>query len=553
MKPGRLWSPWFPALVLLVGAVLLLCRLDDAYLWQDEAETAIVSRHLLAYGLPLSTDGTDWVQQAGRPWVEFTTDYVWIYHSWLQYGLTAAAFAVLGRTTLAARLPFVLFGLATLLLFYHLLRRWLEDCRVAVVGTLLLLFCVPFLLLMRQDRYYALAAFFTLLTLDAYLVVSTRRGVHLRTVKTWAVPYFILAAFLLYQSHYGAFFPTLAALGIDFVLTRPDRKTVWRFVLAGACIAALVLPWAGFMRVLNRGQLFRADRFLAQLGQYLLYVTGWILPLALLLLLLYAWARQALGRQHGLDSDQARFCRVAGLIVLTNVVVLAASAAFDWVFFRYMVHLIPLLLAILAIVLVWVMRRWPVVACAMLVLLVLSNALHLVPYGLPGVRALSWDRLWPGSSAFQSLDEVWAKAGRFRSDAWMYAQELTHSYIGPNEGLVAYLAARAQPGQTVVVNYEDLPLMFYTPLRVLGGLEAHGLDGLQMGLTDGARGPDWVIDRQYGPYRDRLAALVAAGSYERITIPYPDIRWENRPEPGAHQYLTAQGENSLTLYRRRED
>jgi 4-amino-4-deoxy-L-arabinose transferase-like glycosyltransferase len=545
MKSGRLWSLWFPALVLLVGVALLLCRLDDAYLWQDEAETAIVSRHLLAYGLPLSTDGKDWVQQAGQPFIEFTSDYVWIYHSWLQYGITAVAFAVLGPTTLAARLPFVFFGLATLLFFYHLLRRWLEDRRVAVVGTLLLLFCVPFLLVVRQDRYYALAAFFTLLTLDAYL--------HLRVGRAWAVPYFVLAAFLLYHSHYGAFFPTLVALGLDFVLTRPERRTVQRFALATVSIAALVLPWAGFMHVLNRGQPFRMDRFLAQVGQYLLYVTGWIVPLALLLVLFYAWARQASGQRRGLDSDQARFCQLAGLIILTNVLVLAASAAFDWVFFRYMVHLIPLLLAMLAIVLVWVMRRWPVAAYALLAVLLVSNGLHLVPYGLPGVRSLTLDRLWPGSPAFQSLHEVWAKVGRFRSDAWMYAQELTHSYIGPNEGLVAYLAAHAQPGQTVVVNYEDLPLMFYTPLRVLGGLGAHGLDGLQAGRADGARGPDWVIDRQYGPYRDRLAALVAAGSYERITLPYPDIRWENRPEPGSHQYLTAQGENPVTLYRRRED
>jgi hypothetical protein len=62
--------------------------------------------------------------------------------------------------------------------------------------------------------------------------------------------------------------------------------------------------------------------------------------------------------------------------------------------------------------------------------------------------------------------------------------------------------------------------------------------------------PDWVIDRQFGHYRDQIAALVASGPYERITIPYPDIRWENREEPAKHQYLTATTANPVALYRR---
>jgi hypothetical protein len=96
-----------------------------------------------------------------------------------------------------------------------------------------------------------------------------------------------------------------------------------------------------------------------------------------------------------------------------------------------------------------------------------------------------------------------------------------------------------------LVNYEDLPLQFYTNLRVLGGFPARG-------LTPDLR-PDWVIDRKYGPYRDLLADILAAGSYERITIPYPDIRWENREEARQHHYLTVQNEDDVVLYRRQGD
>ncbi len=541
-RSAHLRGRWFPALLLLVGALLLLCRLDDMYLWQDEAETALVSRHLLAYGLPLSTDGEDWVQQAPEAFVEFTPDYVWIYHSWLQYALTAASLALLGSTTLAARAPFVLVGLATLLFFYHFLRRWLAcppPCpseRTARVGSVLLLLSVPFLLLMRQDRYYALATLFTLLTLDAYL--------QLRAGRPWAAPYFILSSVLLYHSHYGAFFPTMAALVAHWAVWRPAGQTR-RFLLALAVSGTLVLPWALFMRVLARGQTFRLDRFLGHLGQHLVYITGWVFPALVALVLWIAWLRRSKGGSLALNQAQASFCQLATLVIVVNLVLLSANAAFDWVFFRYIVHLIPLLVAMLAIAVVLVLERWPLVGCAMLVVLVLGNGLHVLPYGLPGVSTLNPASLWPGSPAFQALGDVWSRAGHIRSDVLMYAQELTHEYRGPNEGLVAYLAQHAQPGQSLLVNYEDLPLMFYTPLRVSGGLGAHGLE------SDAQ--PDWVVDRKYGPYREQLESIVARGSYERIELPYPDIRWENRPEPGSHNFLSAQGADPVVIYRRRGD
>ncbi len=524
----------FLALVLTIGAALLLCRLDDAYLWQDEAETALVARHLMYYGLPLSSDGTDWVQQAGERFIEFTRDYVWIYHSWLQYALVAASFAILGPSTLAARLPFVLIGLVTFVLFYRFVLHATDDRRVARVAVLLLLFYVPFLLLIRQCRYYSLAAFASLLTLDAYL--------WLWSDKSWAVPYFVLSASLLYHSHYGAFFPTLAAICAHWLLSGSRGCAPRRYWSAVAVVLILVLPWAMFMRVAERGQPFRIDRFLAHVGQYVVYATGWIIPLAFLVLLTVAWMRRGRPGALALSPLQAEFCSLAGMVVLGNVLVLSATAAFDWVYFRYMVHLIPLLLSMLAIAVVQISGQRAVLAGALVVLALGTNVLCLIPYGLPGLRDCNVAALVPESTAFLSLQEVWQRAGYFRSDLLMYAQELAHSYQGPNEGLVAYLSLHAAPGQSLAVNYEDLPLMFYTRLHVIGGLGVHDLDVHSR--------PDWIVDRVHGPYRELLGAILTSGPYERLTLPYPDIRWENRPEPGTHQYLTVQDAEPVVLYRR---
>jgi hypothetical protein len=524
---------------------------------------------------------------------EFNRDYIWTYHPWLQYLLTTASFAVLGTTTFAARFPFALAGLATVLALYHFVSRWLQDSLSARVAGVLLLLCVPFLVLVRQCRYYALSALFTLLIVDSYLWLRSDPG------RPWAVPYFVLSAVLLFHSFYVAFFPTLAAIVAHRFLTHASAQSRvgQRFLLALLIIALLTLPWIRLIPVWRTGlNLFASTEQTAQrlatgeaaaaqpqpspwesglgrLGQYFLHITLWVFPLLLGLAWLSAWLLSRRGRRllssrrpsrpggpalaartgrwlqrsstsgPVLHPERAAFYQIVGWVIAANIVVLSAL---DYTFFRYLTHLMPLLLALLAITVAWFIERWPMVGYALLLVLVTSNGLHIFPYKLLSAAVPQQSRLWSelmASPATRWIDQI--SAIRFRSELWMYGQELTHSYQGPNEGLVAYLSVHATPGQTVLVNYEDLPLQFYTNLRVLGGFSAHG-------LTPDLR-PDWVIDRKYGPYRDLLADILAAGSYERITIASPDIRWENREEARQHHYLTVENEDPVILYRRQGD
>lgn len=549
----------FLCLVLVTGALLLFADLSDIYLWQDEAETALVARHLLAYGLPLSTDGRSWVQQAPE-WVEFTRDYVWVNHPWLQYFAVGAAFAVFGESTLTARLPFSLGGLATLVFLYVLVLSATHDRRVARTAALLVLLHVPFILLARQCRYYSLSALFTIMTLDSFL--------RLGSGKTWSVPYFVLSAVLLFHSHLGAFFPTLSSLVMYSLLTRAPRAVWSRFLPALLLIAVLTAPWMhlfpvwrsapgvsaySLIRVVTssvepvmadptvpvRGASHTVERFVGLLGQYFLHVTVWALPLILGLAALGMWLRR-LCCGHPALSCHMRLQELLVVVVVSN---LLALSAVGWAFFRYLAHLLPLLLALTAMIVVPIMQRWPVPGYALVMTLLVCNGVHILPYTLLRAAITSNSSFWTQVSASPATRWISGIRGlRLRSELWMYAQELTHPYQGPNEGLVAYLAERALPGQTILANYEDLPLQFYTNYRVLGGLSAHGLaPGIE---------PDWVIDRQYGHYRDLLAAIVNEGPYERITIPYPDIRWENREAAYEHHYLTVESESPVVLYRR---
>src|SRR5206468_8494780 len=70
-------------------------------------------------------------------------------------------------------------------------------------------------------------------------------------------------------------------------------------------------------------------------------------------------------------------------------------------------------------------------------------------------------------------------------DGFVY--EITHDYDGPEEGIVEFLRQHARPADVVAMVNGDLPVKFYTGLRVVGGLTGEDLAE--------ARDADWIILR----------------------------------------------------------
>jgi len=528
-------SAW---LLVAAAAVLMLANLGNMYLWQDEAETALLSQRLGMYGLPLAFDGRNLIRQAPQD-VQYTDEYVWVYHPWLPFYWTNLSFALLGPTTFAARLPYALAGLATVLLLYVSVRHHFRDGRVAMLAAVFLLLCIPFALHVRQCKYFPFAALFTVATADAYLRVREENK------AGFAMPYFILSGFCLFQSNFGAFVPLLTAVVLHLLLSVACGETLrsrWaevrRLAPALALLALLALPWAVYLQTWARGQFaFDIYRFVGHLAHYTVYLTGWVFPWPLLLVFIYLY----LWKKHHLCSD-ARAARAVNLYILTVLTtVLFLSESFIWMYFGYIVQLVPLLMTLLALVVLHILDRSRWVGYTLIVLLVATNALHLVPYVVPVVRAFQWASLAPRRYLAET-DALIATAGRLRFDLANYIYELSHDYDGPDEGIVLYLAENAQSGDMVVTNYGELPIAFYTGLDIAGGLSGYRLEKVER--------PEWVIDRRDGPYRDELQRIIAAGSYEAIEIPYPDLLWGNRPVPEYHKYATVQGVPHVVIHRR---
>lgn len=528
------WSrrDWqFMLLLVLMGAFLLLSNLGNMYLWQDEAETALLSQRLLEHGLPMAFDGRNLIRQAPKD-IQYTADFVWVYHPWLPFFFTALSFAVLGPTTFAARLPYALAGLGTALLLYLSARRCFRDRRVAQLAAPLLLLCVPFLLHSRQCKYFAFAALFSVAVLDAYLYLRHDPE------RRFAAPYFVLSGFCLFQSNFGAFVPLMLAVGVHFLLSRPSWKQLIRFASLVTLLALFVLPWAVYLQTWARGRFaFDVYRFVGHLVHYAVYITGWVWPLPLALLFVYLW----LWKRPGLGLTQPESSVVLLYVLVVGVTLLFLSETFLWIYFSYIVQLVPLLMVLLALTLCRVLecrRSW---AYAILLLLIGTNVLHLFPWALPLARQFKWASLAPRPYLVET-DALIEKAGQLRFDAASYAYELTHDYDDPNEGIALFLRQHAAAGDVVLANYGELPIAFYTGLDIAGGLSGYRLE--QVGQ------PEWVINRRDGPYRDEVERVLAAGNYEVITIPYPDLSWGNRPVPEYHKFRTVTGVPSVTIYRR---
>ena len=500
---GRASLRWLTlAAVLLAASVLLLANLGDQRLWQDEAETALVSGTILTHGIPLGSDGRNsFSQELGQ---DYGKGQVSLRHPWLAYYVLAGCFAALGRSTLAARLPFALFGIATVVLACVFATSLWRSRRAGLLAALILLLNVPFLLLARQCRYYAPDMFFALLALHAYCRLLERRRL--------AGVVFALSAILLFHTQYVHYAALLAAVGVHALLFHRDRL---RPVLIAAGVTVLAnAPWIAWFAAMGRFVGARSDvgpRTFSFAWAYLQEVDRYIFPALLLLVPLLLWLYAGNVRPKRRLLGPGAGSRLALLLLFVAAILAAACLTSAYPFFRYVAPAIPVACLVTALLLDSLVRAHRLVGTVATVLVL-------------GLLARSW-----------SLPD--------------YLYEITHHYEGPVDGIVRYLGRHARQDDVVAITYEDLPVKFYTGLRVVGGLTGEDLSP--------ARSADWVIIRKYvisekdQAVRQFLLTEVPQADYDAIRVPSPDVAFQNREEPDLHRFRTAQGEDDVTLFHRR--
>ncbi len=465
------------AVVLLAAAAsaLLFWNLGGKYLWQDEAATAVLGERMLRYGRPLAYDGknlitmdsfadedpgtidgrTSGVELELRYLVargDFKSDTTWVGQPWGQFALAGLSLAVFGHGTAAARLPFAIAGLATVLLLYVFAVRVFADRAMALLASALLLANCFWVLHVRQCRYYALSSLALMATVAAFTWwrQGGRRGAAL----------FVLAGWVYFQCDFGSFFPTMAVLGLLALAgtwPRPGRA-----IAVFAVLGAAVAPFAWYYGIVGRIRntiLPWSDKFVGNL----VHMNHFVIPFLLL-----APAGYLLWRTRATLSRQQREV-LAGAIGMILLMLLWVPTVAPWYFHRYIVQLTPLASIVVAWVVVraanaptWLRAR-PWARAGTIVAVGAAVAVSAV---LPYPIDLALAR-WSGIEATPKLRTV-----LLRGELEHTRREIAGSPPDPNREVIEWVKHRLRDGDEILVNYEDIPFMFYTDAAVRGGVAA---------------------------------------------------------------------------------
>jgi hypothetical protein len=502
------------AAIVGLAAILLFWDLTAKDLWQDEAATAVLATRMLKFGRPLAYDGVnlltidmqdddddatlsrrdkgpkgaiDYFVRRG----DFKPDTTWKWQPWGLFAIAAVSIELLGQTTLAARLPFALAGLATVPLLFYLVRKHLGSFSAAALATLLLVSNTYWILHARQCRYYSVSSLFLVLTLLAY--ARWQWGGRSPVA-------FIAAAWCWFQVDYGTVLPVLAVLFLEALLA--DRRALWRTVRAGAILAATLLPFVFFYDLLHRGS--DADstwlgRFRHNLFNTNEYVAPMLVVLAVIFLLRRDW--------RVLPAAERRLVTVGAAIVMALTLWIPTVTVYSFV--RYVIIAAPVGAMLTAWALVRLLARhrglvWPAAA-----------VLIFTPWVSLPLRALApppdW---WEGS--------VW-----YRAELKDLRAEIFGHQPDPNRLVIDWLRKNSSPSDQILINYEDIPLMYYLPNPIRGGIAAFRVE-------DDARTPprfvvlrhsvdfvDWpLFDREVARYR-----------WQPVPLKAPDVMWGDNPDP----------------------
>ena len=502
------------AAIVALAAILLFWALTEKYLWQDEAATAVLAVRMLKYGRPMAYDGKNLLtidmqdedddaslsartkspQAAIDYYVEqgnFKRDTTWKWQPWGLFAIAAVSIKLLGQTTLAARLPFAMAGLATVVLLFHFVRKQFGSFQAAALSAALLVSNAYWILHARQCRYYSASSLFLVLTLMAY--------------ARWqwggrSAAAFIAAAWCWFQVDYGTVLPVLAVLFLEALVA--DRRGFWRTVTAGAILGATLAPFVWFYDLLHRGSgtdTTWPERF----RQNIFNTNEWVVPV----LVMAAVAIVLLRNWKSLPVAERRIVSIGCAIVVALALWIPTVTVYA--FLRYAIIAAPVGAMLTAWVVVRLLGRdWRLMWLAAAVL-VFTPWLSLPMRAI--ARPPEW---WVGS--------VW-----YRAELKDLRAEIFSHQPDANRLVIDWLRKNAAPTDEILIDYEDIPLMYYLPNPIRGGIATFRVE------DDAKTPPRFVILRHavdfvHWPVFERE---VARYKWEVVPLKAPDVQWGNNPDP----------------------
>ena len=508
------------AIIGCIATVLLFWNLTQTYLWQDEANTAVLAVRVLKYGKPLGYDGKNIItndsfaaeeqstlnQRTKHP--EFALDYyiqrgdlrpdtTWKFHPYGQFLWAAIGLKVLGQTTLGARVPFVLAALCTVALLYGLVRANCGKALTAVMACTMLILNAYWILHSRQCRYYSLSSCLLVLTLFTYM--RWHRG------RPWGGTTFVSACWCWFQVDYGSVWPVFGVLfGAAFLHAyMRDKRSCWKVIGLGMALAATLVPFIYYYELWNRKSVQNMT------WVYRFFVTGfninqYIISFILLIIVIIVIVLQ---RKICLEHEK-HFIMVSSFVVISMLFWVPSVA--PEIFLRYVIIVAPVGSLLAAWTITKIYEKYSSIFAILLFIVLVFTPWLSKPYELI------------------ATPPKWNKTGSWlRGEFSVLLDHVFKNRPDPNRAVVEYLKINAKPSDEILINYEDEPLMFYLPNPIRGGIPAFRVE------DDAIVPPRFAVLRRSVPFVhwEVFTRELQRYSWQPIPLRAPDVIWGNIPDP----------------------
>lgn len=482
-------------------------NLDSRLLWGDEAETAVLAKNILKFGVPKVDDGVNHISLHGDKYD--ARNGVWTWSPWLPDYVTAASFAVFGPTTWAARAPFTVFGWLSVMLLGAIAWKIYHRHRIALAAMLLLGTSEVFLLHLRQCRYYSITVLAEILLIyGIYQILAQNKH------GAWWI---FSALTLQFYCNY-----TIAAANIPILLVLTGVLLWQKKSSALPLIVCLVVwflascPWLLYSEVWRQSSVENSQPWTNKLWFYARQIHFHFFPWCVLLLPFLGWLYFRFSKK----SPPPRGSTIPGFekyLLLLPVLYLPVLLIMPYGFSRYFLPMLPVMCLLVS---VWLFRYLPA-AIAVTLLIVQCTV-----------------------NVFAVVTNPFGQVHPIRSPLAGFIYGVQSPYENRFSGVLKYLKANAHPGDVLISWDPELPLVFYTRLKVVDA---------RLEMPPSHRPPDWIlpqsaagdINRDPIPLPDSLKPY-----YKKITLTVHDSpRVDDIPEPDVYQYQTTRATVPFVIYR----
>jgi hypothetical protein len=521
-------------LITFFSGFMLFYNLGDRPLWGDEAETALLAYNINNFGVPTAYDGKNYITLRGAG-IDTNSDNIWTWTPWIDEYITAGSFSIFGKTATAARLPFAIISLLSVLLLALLINKVFKNNEVTLVVLLFYITNVTFILHSRQCRYYSLVFLSQIWLIYGFYQLLKNKGLY-GIINT-----FIPLAIQFY-SNYMLVVPNLITLLFFSLLffRRYGFQLLRNIIFSFSFFVLSVLPWLLYAKPWQQTGDLSFQYFTSNLMYYLTEINFHIIPFIIFVIQPVFFLSGKLLKQepeknefsgnliagnvnneiYSPDADSAYILKFLWLQIPFVLLLLALT---QWQFNRYLIILVPALIILSVVIIIRYLKN------------------RIIRYILVSMLCLT--------NVFSVISLPLESRHNFEFPILKYALELTSKYNDKLTDIIGFLKKEGSPEQSVYTPDPDFPLIFYTDMKIVDIRLNQNIDVNNL--------PDWILSESASglfPMKNEIVPpKEIMNLYEMIILKvHKNSNFDNLPDPDTHTSFTSKEYREFKIYRKRE-